>query len=157
MCWCECRSLGSSSPCVPPFSFFLASFVYVSFFLSFSLSLFLSFSLSLFLSFSVQGPRPSLFVPESAFDVLIAHLILFLSPFLSTCLSPLCYPLLLFVLHFLLFFLFQGPRPSLFVPESAFDVLVRVQIARLEAPALQCVDLVQEELLRIALACESPV
>ena len=31
----------------------------------------------------------------------------------------------------------QGPRPSLFVPEIAFDLLVKRQIIRLEEPSLQ--------------------
>lgn len=42
-----------------------------------------------------------------------------------------------------------GPKASLFVPESAFELLVRKQIARLREPALQCVDLVYDELERI--------
>jgi len=44
-----------------------------------------------------------------------------------------------------------GPRPALFVPEAAFEVLTRQQISRLEAPAQRCVDLVFEELQRLAL------
>lgn len=36
-----------------------------------------------------------------------------------------------------------GPKASLFVPEGAFEILVRKQIAKLEAPALQCVDQVR--------------
>ncbi|KAI9143608.1 dynamin-related protein [Paraphysoderma sedebokerense] len=43
-----------------------------------------------------------------------------------------------------------GPRPSLFVPEAAFDLLVKPQIARLETPSLKCVDLVLDELLKIS-------
>ncbi|THC91066.1 hypothetical protein EYZ11_009473 [Aspergillus tanneri] len=38
-----------------------------------------------------------------------------------------------------------GPRPSLFVPELAFDLLVKPQIKMLEAPSQRCVEL---ELLR---------
>ena len=45
----------------------------------------------------------------------------------------------------------NGTRPALFVPEISFDILVRRQIARLEQPGVQCVDLVYEELQRIAL------
>lgn len=45
----------------------------------------------------------------------------------------------------------NGTRPALFVPEFSFDILVRRQIARLEQPGVQCVDLVYEELQRIAL------
>jgi len=44
----------------------------------------------------------------------------------------------------------NGTRPALFVPEISFDILVRRQIARLEQPGLQAVDLVFEELQRIA-------
>ena len=39
-----------------------------------------------------------------------------------------------------------GPRPSLFVSEFSFDLLVRKQIALLEQPGLQCVDFVFDEL-----------
>ncbi|KAI8996884.1 Dynamin central region-domain-containing protein [Pilobolus umbonatus] len=42
-----------------------------------------------------------------------------------------------------------GPRPSLFVPELAFDLLVRPQIKLLEVPSLRCVELVYEELMKI--------
>mmetsp|Transcript_18703 Transcript_18703/g.26342 ORF Transcript_18703/g.26342 Transcript_18703/m.26342 type:complete len:864 (+) Transcript_18703:54-2645(+) len=48
----------------------------------------------------------------------------------------------------------NGTRPSLFVPEMSFDILVRRQISRLELPGLQCVELVYEELQRIASQCE---
>lgn len=44
----------------------------------------------------------------------------------------------------------NGTRPALFVPEVSFDILIRRQIARLEQPGVQCVDLVYEELQRIA-------
>jgi len=44
----------------------------------------------------------------------------------------------------------NGTRPALFVPEISFDILVRRQISRLEQPGIQCVDLVYEELQRIA-------
>lgn len=40
-------------------------------------------------------------------------------------------------------------RPNLFVPEVAFEVLAKQQINRLESPALQCVQLVFEELRRV--------
>lgn len=49
----------------------------------------------------------------------------------------------------------NGTRPSLFVPEISFDLLVRRQIARLEAPGIQCVEMVLEELQRLAQHCES--
>ncbi|CAO3633085.1 unnamed protein product [Cunninghamella blakesleeana] len=42
-----------------------------------------------------------------------------------------------------------GPRPSLFVPEIAFDLLVKPQIKLLESPSLRCVELVYEELMKI--------
>ncbi|CAB9512103.1 Dynamin-1-like protein [Seminavis robusta] len=44
----------------------------------------------------------------------------------------------------------HGTRPALFVPEVSFDILIRRQIARLEQPGVQCVDLVYEELQRIS-------
>jgi dynamin 1-like protein len=44
----------------------------------------------------------------------------------------------------------NGTRKALFVPEISFDILVRRQIARLEQPGIQCVDLVFDELQRIA-------
>jgi len=46
-----------------------------------------------------------------------------------------------------------GPRPSLFVPEIAFDLLVKPQISLLETPSLRCVELVYEELMRICHNC----
>lgn len=42
-----------------------------------------------------------------------------------------------------------GPRPSLFVPELAFDLLVKPQIKLLEDPSRRCVELVYEELMKI--------
>lgn len=50
-----------------------------------------------------------------------------------------------------------GPRPSLFVPEIAFDLLVKPQIKLLEAPSLRCVELVYEELVKICHNCTSHV
>lgn len=46
-----------------------------------------------------------------------------------------------------------GPRPSLFVPELAFDLLVKPQIRLLESPAHRCVELVYEELIKICHTC----
>ncbi|CAH1764959.1 24051_t:CDS:2 [Entrophospora sp. SA101] len=46
-----------------------------------------------------------------------------------------------------------GPRPSLFVPEIAFDLLVKPQIQLLEQPSLRCVELVYEELSKICHNC----
>uniref|UniRef100_A0A7S2V112 Dynamin GTPase n=1 Tax=Fibrocapsa japonica TaxID=94617 RepID=A0A7S2V112_9STRA len=48
----------------------------------------------------------------------------------------------------------HGTRPSLFLPEISFDLLVKRQISRLEQPALQCADLVFDEMQRIATQCE---
>ncbi|KAG9086415.1 Dynamin- GTPase protein [Ceratobasidium sp. 370] len=49
----------------------------------------------------------------------------------------------------------HGPRPSMFVPEVAFDLLVKPQIKLLEAPSLRCVELVYEELVKICHNCTS--
>ena len=49
-----------------------------------------------------------------------------------------------------------GPRPSLFVPEISFDLLVKRQILRLEEPAQQCCELVFDELLQVAAQCDPP-
>ncbi|KDO30068.1 hypothetical protein SPRG_05259 [Saprolegnia parasitica CBS 223.65] len=49
----------------------------------------------------------------------------------------------------------NGPRQSLFVPEISFELLAKRQIARLEAPGLQCVDLVFDELQRVTSQCET--
>lgn len=49
-----------------------------------------------------------------------------------------------------------GPRPSLFVPEVAFDLLVKPQIKLLEPPSLRCVELVYEELMKICHSGTSP-
>lgn len=43
----------------------------------------------------------------------------------------------------------NGLRPSLFIPEAAFEVLVKQQIARLSHPSLYCVKKVHEELKKI--------
>ena len=47
-----------------------------------------------------------------------------------------------------------GPRTPLFIPEIAFDLLVKKQIARLLAPALECVELVYKELTAVVNQCE---
>jgi dynamin 1-like protein len=49
----------------------------------------------------------------------------------------------------------NGTRPSLFVPEISFDLLVRRQIARLEQPGLQCLDLIVDEMYRMIQSCET--
>lgn len=48
-----------------------------------------------------------------------------------------------------------GPRPSLFVPEMAFDLLVKPQIKLLEIPSQRCVELVYEELIKVCHTCGS--
>ena len=48
-----------------------------------------------------------------------------------------------------------GPRPSLFVPELAFDLLIKPQIKLLEIPSQRCVELVYEELIKICHTCGS--
>lgn len=48
-----------------------------------------------------------------------------------------------------------GHRTPLFIPESAFELLVRKQIQRFLDPSLMCVDLVYDELTRLAAAVES--
>lgn len=49
-----------------------------------------------------------------------------------------------------------GPRASLFVPELAFDLLVKPQIQLLEPPSQRCVELVYEELMKICHSCGGP-
>lgn len=49
----------------------------------------------------------------------------------------------------------QGPRPSLFVPEVSFELLVKKQVKRLEEPSLRCVELVHEEMQRIIQHCSN--
>uniref|UniRef100_A0A4W5NYE2 Dynamin-1-like protein n=1 Tax=Hucho hucho TaxID=62062 RepID=A0A4W5NYE2_9TELE len=48
-----------------------------------------------------------------------------------------------------------GPRPSLFVPEVSFELLVKKQMKRLEDPSLRCVELVHEEMQRIIQHCSN--
>ncbi|CAO1631221.1 unnamed protein product [Sympodiomycopsis kandeliae] len=48
-----------------------------------------------------------------------------------------------------------GPRPSLFVPEAAFELLIKPQIKLLQPPSLRCVELVYEELMKICHNCTS--
>jgi replication fork clamp-binding protein CrfC len=43
----------------------------------------------------------------------------------------------------------KGPKSSLFIPEAAFETLVKNQIKMLLSPSLQCVDQVYEELIII--------
>ena len=46
--------------------------------------------------------------------------------------------------------------PSLFVPEQAFEVLIKQQIARLLEPSLECSQQVYEELRRLVLQIQMP-
>eukprot|EP00461_Guttulinopsis_vulgaris_P001387 UN01387 len=48
-----------------------------------------------------------------------------------------------------------GPRTTLFLPEIAFDLLVKQQIELLRHPALNCIDLVMEELTRMGIQCQT--
>ena len=48
-----------------------------------------------------------------------------------------------------------GHRNPLFVPELAFELLVKKQITRFIPPAYSCVDLVFDELVRLSLECEA--
>lgn len=48
-----------------------------------------------------------------------------------------------------------GPRASLFVPELAFDILMKPLVKLLEAPSQQCVEMVYEELMKICHTCGS--
>ena len=47
-------------------------------------------------------------------------------------------------------------KPSLFVPEEAFEVLIRQQIARLLEPSLDCAYQVYEELRRVVIEINVP-
>jgi len=49
----------------------------------------------------------------------------------------------------------SGQKPQLFIPEVAFESLVRRQIQKLEEPSLQCVRLVNEELEKLASQSEA--
>lgn len=42
-----------------------------------------------------------------------------------------------------------GPKAALFIPESAFETLVKTQISGFREPCLQCIDLVYDELERL--------
>lgn len=50
-----------------------------------------------------------------------------------------------------------GTRSSLFIPEAAFDLLIKPQIKLLEPPGLRCVELVYEELMKICHNCTNAV
>lgn len=48
----------------------------------------------------------------------------------------------------------KGPRTSLFVPEAAFEMLVKRQVKLLEDPSIRCVDNVFDELLTVVDFCD---
>lgn len=48
----------------------------------------------------------------------------------------------------------KGPRTSLFVPEAAFEMLVKRQVKLLEDPSVRCVDNVFDELLTVVDFCD---
>ncbi|KFD65204.1 hypothetical protein M514_06573 [Trichuris suis] len=50
-----------------------------------------------------------------------------------------------------------GPRPVLFIPEIAFELLVKRQIVKLLEPSLRCVDLVHKEMQRMVYHCEADI
>jgi len=50
----------------------------------------------------------------------------------------------------------SGSKSSLFIPEGAFEILVKGQIEKLRRPALNCADLVFEELQRVAAQSTTP-
>jgi len=50
----------------------------------------------------------------------------------------------------------SGAKNSLFIPEVAFEILVKGQIEKLRRPALNCIDLVFEELQRVAAQSTTP-
>ncbi|KAI8458831.1 dynamin-3 [Phakopsora pachyrhizi] len=46
-----------------------------------------------------------------------------------------------------------GTRSSMFIPEAAFDLLIKPKIKLLEPPGLRCVEMVYEELMKICHNC----
>eukprot|EP00339_Tiarina_fusa_P022170 CAMPEP_0117017720 /NCGR_PEP_ID=MMETSP0472-20121206/13802_1 /TAXON_ID=693140 ORGANISM="Tiarina fusus, Strain LIS" /NCGR_SAMPLE_ID=MMETSP0472 /ASSEMBLY_ACC=CAM_ASM_000603 /LENGTH=642 /DNA_ID=CAMNT_0004722175 /DNA_START=261 /DNA_END=2189 /DNA_ORIENTATION=- len=49
-----------------------------------------------------------------------------------------------------------GPRPALFIPDGAFEVLIKQQITRLKGPSMRAAELVKKELLRIVSSVNVP-
>jgi dynamin 1-like protein len=47
-----------------------------------------------------------------------------------------------------------GPRTALFVPEIAFEIMVKQQIGKLDGPGLQCIEFVFDELQRLLISSE---
>ena len=50
----------------------------------------------------------------------------------------------------------NGLRKSLFLPEAAFENLLRTQISRLKLPSLECAHLIHEELRRLIYTVKIP-
>lgn len=50
-----------------------------------------------------------------------------------------------------------GPRPALFIPDAAFELLLKKQINRLLEPSQQCADMVMSELSRIVTGLDTKV
>ncbi len=44
-----------------------------------------------------------------------------------------------------------GPRTSLFIPEKAFELLIKPQLKRLKAPSIKCVELVYDQLVKVSM------
>eukprot|EP01132_Coremiostelium_polycephalum_P007730 gene7730-9506_t len=51
----------------------------------------------------------------------------------------------------------SGIRPTMFIPQKTFDTLTKIQIEKLKDPALQCADLVLDEMLRILTHVDSNI
>lgn len=51
--------------------------------------------------------------------------------------------------HLYYYLILKGSSPALFVGSTAFEVLVKQQIKRLEDPSLKCVNMIYDELVRI--------
>jgi replication fork clamp-binding protein CrfC len=51
----------------------------------------------------------------------------------------------------------KGTRPSLFVPDSAFEILAKKQIEALREPAIQCAEVVYNELIKTIDTIDSQV
>eukprot|EP01133_Synstelium_polycarpum_P006750 gene6750-7845_t len=51
----------------------------------------------------------------------------------------------------------SGIRPTMFIPQKTFDSLIRIQIEKLKDPAINCADLVLDELLRILTQVDSHI
>jgi len=51
----------------------------------------------------------------------------------------------------------SGTRPSVFVPEACFELLIKKQIPKLEMPSVRCVQLVEEEMESIIHNCGTEV